>query len=214
MVDTEFVVAHGSDHECAGRLDAPEQVTLDLNALAVGKKFMALGAYTVSDDGRRLAYSTDDTGFRQYTLFVKDLSTGETSAKIAEKVGSVAWAADNATLFYTVEEDQTKRQYRLYRHVLGSTAHDLVSQHHPALHEIGRYLGAGIANLANLFAPELVVIGGGFGIAAFDQLLPGLQEVLQVEALEGARDAPIVRAELGEEAGVVGAALIAFDAVR
>jgi oligopeptidase B len=53
-----------------GSLDAPEEVTLDLNALAEGEKFLALGAYAVSDDGNLLAYSTDTTGFREYTLYV------------------------------------------------------------------------------------------------------------------------------------------------
>jgi len=104
----------------------PEVVVLDMNALAVGEAFMALGAYAVSDDGRLLAYSTDDTGFRQYTLFVKDLVTGKVRERVAEKVGSVAWAADDRTLFYTVEEESTKRQHRLLRHVLGSPRHDLV----------------------------------------------------------------------------------------
>jgi glucokinase len=95
----------------------------------------------------------------------------------------------------------------------GTTAYDLVAQGHPALAEIGSYLGAGIATLANLFHPEVVVIGGGFGVAAFDLLHPAAAETLRVEALAGARDVPIVRAELGQEAGVVGAALIAFDAL-
>jgi oligopeptidase B len=122
-----------------GSLDAPEQVTLDLNALAEGKKFMSLGAYTVSDDGRSLAYTTDDTGFRQYTLFVKDLSSGRTRPKVAEKVGSVAWAADHRTLFYTVEEDKTKRQYRLYRHAVDGTAHDLAYEEKDASFNIGVY---------------------------------------------------------------------------
>jgi oligopeptidase B len=101
-----------------GNLDAREQVLVDLNALAVGKSFMALGASSVSDDGNLLAYSTDDTGFRQYTLHVKDLRTDQLGRERIEKVGSLAWAADNRTLFYTVE-DAAKRQYRLYRHVLG-----------------------------------------------------------------------------------------------
>ena len=109
-----------------GSLEAEEEVTLDLNRLAEGRAFMSLGAYQVSDDASLLAYATDDTGFRQYTLFVKDLRTGALVEKIAEKVGSVAWAADDRTLFYTVEEDSTKRQYRLYRHRLGESAHDLV----------------------------------------------------------------------------------------
>jgi oligopeptidase B len=109
-----------------GSLEAAEQVVLDLNELAKGQQFMALGAYRVSDDGNRLAYSTDDTGFRQYTLFVKDLRSGEIQGPIAEKVGSVDWAADNRTLFYTVEEESTKRQYRLYRHAPGGEGHELV----------------------------------------------------------------------------------------
>jgi oligopeptidase B len=109
-----------------GRPEAEEQVTVDLNVLAEGQTFMALGEHEVSDDGRLLAYSTDNTGFRQYTLFVKDLESGEILEKVAEKVGSVAWAADNRTLFYTVEEESTKRQYRLYRHRLGEAGHELV----------------------------------------------------------------------------------------
>jgi glucokinase len=101
------------------------------------------------------------------------------------------------------------------REVLGpdATAHDLVEQRHPALREIGRWVGTGITTVANLFAPEVVVVGGGFGSAAFDLLEPGMRDVLAVEALEGMRDVPLARAELGGEAGVVGAAMIAFDAV-
>jgi len=109
-----------------GSREAPEAITLDLNQLAEGQKFMALGSYAVSDDASLLAYSTDNTGFRQYTLQVKDLRTGEVGPLRAERTGSVAWCADNKTLFYTVEEESTKRQYRLYRHRLGTSAHDLV----------------------------------------------------------------------------------------
>jgi oligopeptidase B len=109
-----------------GTLEAPEEVTLDLNALAEGRPFMSLGSYVVSDDARRLAYATDDTGFRQYTLFVKDLTSGAIPKKVAERVGSVAWAADGKTLFYTVEEESTKRQYRVYRHEVGTDVHHLV----------------------------------------------------------------------------------------
>ena len=101
-----------------GSLEAPEETLVDLNALAEGKEFLSLGALVASDKGRLLAYSTDDVGFRQYTLFVKELETGRVT-KVAEKVGSVAWAADDRTLFYTVEEESTKRQYQLYRHPLG-----------------------------------------------------------------------------------------------
>src|SRR5438270_8598014 len=56
-----------------GSMDAPEEILLDVNELAKGQKFMSLGAYNVSDDGNLLAYTTDNTGFRQFTLAVKDL---------------------------------------------------------------------------------------------------------------------------------------------
>jgi oligopeptidase B len=106
-----------------GSLDAPEKVLLDINELAKGQVFMGVAAYTVSEDGNLLAYSTDNTGFRQYVLHVKDLRTGQVLADHAEKVGSVVWANDNKTLFYTVE-DAAKRQYRLYRHTVGTTRSD------------------------------------------------------------------------------------------
>jgi oligopeptidase B len=99
--------------------DAGEEVILDGNALAAGHTFFAIGDTDISDDGRWLAYSTDTTGFRQYTLHIKDLETGETLAGEVERVGSIAWAADNRTLFYSVEDEQQKRQYRLWHHVLG-----------------------------------------------------------------------------------------------
>src|SRR5216117_3196514 len=100
--------------------DAPEELLLDLNRLVEGHSFLGLGSFEVSDDNQLLAYSTDTTGFCQYVLQVKDLHTGTTFAERFERVTSVAWASDNRTLFYTVEDETTKRSHRLYRHVLGS----------------------------------------------------------------------------------------------
>jgi oligopeptidase B len=102
-----------------GSLNASEEIMLDMNLLAVGESFMALGALTVSDDGNLLAYTTDTTGFRQYTLHIKDLRTGELLADQAERVGSVVWTADNRTIFYSVEDEETKRQFQVFRHVVG-----------------------------------------------------------------------------------------------
>jgi oligopeptidase B len=102
-----------------GSLEAKEEVMLDMNQLAAGESFMALGALTVSDDGHLLAYSTDTTGFRQYTLHIKDLRTGEVLSDQAQRVGSVVWTGDNRTLFYTVEDEETKRQFQLHRHQVG-----------------------------------------------------------------------------------------------
>jgi oligopeptidase B len=106
--------------------DAPEELLLDLNELAAGHSFLSLGAFAVSDDNSLLAYSLDTTGFRQYTLQIKDLRTGQTLPERIERVTSAAWAADNRTLFYTVEDETTKRSYRLYRHVLGANVPDAI----------------------------------------------------------------------------------------
>lgn len=102
----------------AGSVEGPEEVLLDLNRMAEGRTYLALGVFVPSEDGRYLAFSTDATGFREYTLQVKDLATGALLAESILNTGSVAWAADHRTLFYTVE-DAAKRKYRLYRHVLG-----------------------------------------------------------------------------------------------
>ncbi len=100
--------------------DAEEEVVLDGNALAEGHAFFSIGAIDISDDGRWLAYTVDFTGFRQYSLYIKDLETGELLAGTVERVGSVVWAADNFTLFYTVEDEEQKRQYQFYRHMRGT----------------------------------------------------------------------------------------------
>jgi oligopeptidase B len=100
--------------------DTPEQVVLDGNQLAEGHSFFSIGATGITGDGRWLAYTTDTTGFRQYTLHIKDLITGETLAGEVERVGSVVWAADNQTLFYTVEDEEQKRQYQFWRHKRGT----------------------------------------------------------------------------------------------
>jgi glucokinase len=110
----------------------------------------------------------------------------------------------------------------LARELLGpdAGAHELVAAARSgndlardALGEMGRRLGAGIASLVNIFNPELVVVGGGFGVA-LDLLLEPALETLHRDGLPPARDlVRVVPATLGEEAGMVGAALIAFDAL-
>ena len=102
-----------------GKPDA-EVVILDVNLLAEGQPFMQVGTLSVSPDGRLLAYTTDNTGFRQYTLTVKDLETGGMLPDTAERVGSIVWAPDSATLFYSTEDEQTKRQDRVFRQVMGA----------------------------------------------------------------------------------------------
>ncbi len=106
-----------------GQPDAPEAVLLDLNQLAQGKSFLALGEFEVSDDSRFLAYTLDETGGRDFVLHIKDLRTGKPVDEVIANVSEVAWAADGKTLFYTTV-DEAKRTYRLYRHALGSKVPD------------------------------------------------------------------------------------------
>ena len=106
-----------------GSMTAPEQVLLDLNEMAKGHTFMSVGDFDVTADTNLLAYSTDETGYREYTLYVKDLRTGE-ATKVAERVSSAAWAADDKTLFYVVDHPTTKNPYRLYKHTSGQPGAD------------------------------------------------------------------------------------------
>lgn len=107
--------------DVSGALD---EVVLDLNRLAEGHAYLGLGAFDVSSDNQLLAYALDATGFRQYTLRIKNLWDGELFPEEIERVTSAAWASDSRTLFYTVEDATTKRSHRLYRHTLGSSVPD------------------------------------------------------------------------------------------
>lgn len=119
-----------------GSMSAPEEVLLDLNEMVKGHPYMSVSDFEVSNDTNLLAYSTDSTGYREYTLNVKDLRTGATT-KIAERVSSVAWANDNKTLFYVVDHPVNKNPYRLYRHTLGKTDDDLIYEEKDEMFGIG-----------------------------------------------------------------------------
>jgi oligopeptidase B len=102
-----------------GSLDAAEEVILDQNALAEGKKFHGLGGLDVSPDGGKLLYLEDLTAFREYTLYVKDLSTGKILESIPKVWNGTAWADDNKTFFY-MTPDPAKRGDTVWRHVIGT----------------------------------------------------------------------------------------------
>lgn len=107
---------------------SPEQVILDVNRLAAAVDFFEVEAIALSPSGNFLAYLYDDKGFRQYKLVVKNLRSGKILATTAERVTSVVWASDNKTLFYTTEDEVTKRSDRVYRHRIGSKQHHLVCE--------------------------------------------------------------------------------------
>ncbi|HKG97348.1 MAG TPA: hypothetical protein VKA97_06030, partial [Pyrinomonadaceae bacterium] len=119
-----------------GSVDAQEEIVLDQNELAKGQKFMSVGAFAPSDDGNLLAYSTDNTGYRQYTLQIKDLRTGQLFPEKIERVNAVVWATDNKTLFYVTEDAVTKRSDKFFRHVLGNEKSDLVYEEKDELFDL------------------------------------------------------------------------------
>lgn len=121
----------------AGNAKAKDETLLDLNEMAKGQKFMAVGSFAPSDDHTLLAYSTDNTGYRQYTLQIKNLTTGEMLPEKIERVDDVAWASDNKTIFYVTEDAVTKRNDKLFRHVLGTDQYELIYEEKDELFDIG-----------------------------------------------------------------------------
>lgn len=102
--------------------EAPEDVILDCNALAEGHKSFSLGIFDISPQHDILAYATDTDGSEVYTLFFKNLQSGELFPDSIQKVyyGS-AWCLDNRT-FYYVTQDENQRPNKLWRHTLGTPA--------------------------------------------------------------------------------------------
>ncbi len=104
-----------------GDLAATEEVILDVNQLAEGHAYYASNTQSVSHDHKLLGYSEDTVSRRQYDLKFKDLTTGELLPDvITNTTGSIAWAKDNKTVFYTRKHPTTLLPYQVYRHVLGT----------------------------------------------------------------------------------------------
>jgi len=107
----------------AGTLEAPEEVMLDVNVMAEGYSYYAVGGTSVSPDNRLLVFGVDTVSRREYTLYVKDLATGAIAAEsIPVTEGGATWANDSKTFFYTKKDPVTLRSYRVYKHVLGTAA--------------------------------------------------------------------------------------------
>ena len=103
-------------------LDNPEEIMLDVNVLAEGHEYYAVGACTVSVNQDILAYAFDTQGRRIYTIRFKNLMTGEEfEDEIPEVTGNMAWANDNKTLFYSRQDSTTLRSHQIVRHSLGNS---------------------------------------------------------------------------------------------
>jgi len=102
------------------------EVLIDQNEMAKGFKYFAIGDFAPSDDGNYLAFATDTTGYRQYTLGIKDLRTGKMLADKIERVTSVEWSNDGKYLFVGQEDAVSKRSDKVWRHAVGTEKNDLV----------------------------------------------------------------------------------------
>ncbi len=102
------------------------QVLIDQNEMAKGFKFFAIGTFEPSDDGNMLAFSTDTTGYRQYTLQFKDLRTGKILADKLERVTSSEWSPDGKFLIYGQEDPESKRSDKIFRHTVGGNGPDVL----------------------------------------------------------------------------------------
>jgi oligopeptidase B len=102
-----------------GALTAPEEILLDINVLAHGKKYYSAGVVDISTNHEMLAFIVDDVGRRFYTIHFKNLKTGEIlKQKIANTTGSWTWASDNNTGFYSQQNPETLRSEKVFRYSL------------------------------------------------------------------------------------------------
>lgn len=110
-----------------GSLDAEEEIILNIPTMAEGEAFFSIGDYEVSSNNELVAYSVDNVSRRKYTVYVKNLKTGEIYPdKIENTSGSITWANDNKTLFYTKKHEQTLLPYQVYSHKLGQKSDKLI----------------------------------------------------------------------------------------
>ena len=113
-----------------GSLEAEEKILLNVNELAEGFAYYAVGGRAISPDNKILAFGVDTLSRRIYTIRFKDLETGEfLSDEIPNTSGMAVWANDNRTLFYSVK-DETLRSYKIFRHTLGTPASEDVEVYH------------------------------------------------------------------------------------
>lgn len=102
-------------------LDAEEEILFDVNKMAEGHAYYNLGGMSVSEDNKLVSFGVDTVSRRQYTIFIKNLETGEVYPEAIENAtGGSTWGSDNKTLFYTRKDPKTLRAHQIYRHTLGT----------------------------------------------------------------------------------------------
>ena len=162
--------AQSSDETQPNAREAPTadvETILDEPELAEGLEYFRLGSLSVSNEGTLLAYATDTDGSERYKLVIKDLETGELlPEEIPGTIGRVVWSADDASLLYTVVDDNW-RPWQVRRHVLGQP----VDQDTIVYEESDPGFFVGIGESAS---KEYIIIGAGDHVTSEVRLLPAI----------------------------------------
>jgi oligopeptidase B len=124
-----------------GDMNAEEQVMLDVNDYGDIHEFVSVGGLSVSPDNRYLTYGLDTVSRRMYTIYIKDLTTGEILPELINNTGAgAAWANDSKTFFYVQKEPGTLRYYKIFRHRLGTDETEDVELYHEADETFSTYV--------------------------------------------------------------------------
>lgn len=108
-----------------GSLDADEEVMLDVNQMAEGHEYYQLGGASVSPDNKMVAFGVDTVSRRKYTIYFKNLETGELlEDAIPLTTGGAVWANDNKTVYYVMKDEVTLRSEKIMKHILGTPVED------------------------------------------------------------------------------------------
>jgi oligopeptidase B len=164
-----------------GSMTAPEEILLDANVEAAGKKYFRVGEFVVSPNTKLLAYSTDESGDEVYTVRIKNLETGRLFAdEIKNTYYTLEWADNNATFFYTVL-DKAKRPYQVWRHKLGESKDTLIYHEKDERFTVELSKTSSHAyiliNLNSSLTSEVRYLNAKDPRGAFQVVLPRVQEV-------------------------------------
>ncbi len=168
-----------------GDLNAPEEILLDVDAMAEGKSYFSISGSSVSEDNKLLAYGVDEVSRRQFTIHIKNLETGEIYKDAIPKTnGSAVWANDNKTIFYTWNNPLTLLSEKIKKHTLNTDAASDVTVYEEKDHS--NYIGvAKSKNRQYIFiyseatlSSEIRMINASTPDAAFLLFQPRMKEVL------------------------------------
>lgn len=168
-----------------GSLNAPEEILLDIDKMAEGKPYYVVSGFAVSDDNNFLAYGVDEVSRRQYTIYIKNLTTGEIlKDAIPNTEADACWAADNKTIFYTAKHPVTLLSEKIKRHTIGTNASTDVTVYHE--NDNTNYIGVVRSkNKKNIFiysggtlSSEIFLIDAATPNASFKSFQPRMKDVL------------------------------------